>query len=483
MKRILLPIMALAVSCQNTSSRKIASEKDLLQTITQIEQASKVGVTGNMECYRDATKYFDDFFDLGIIDLKVSGYSADQIDFMIEKSFNSRLHIKKHLADFQPGAEASEKCFSAVRNLTLALRYFEDYLIEYKDGEKAYTPLTGNGSYFLKNRNFEFKNYDDLQAGDVILSRGKAYSSAAIARIGKSDAQFSHISFVYRDEANKLYTVEAHIEIGSVVEEIDAHIDQDNSREVVLRFKDAEFAHRAASFAAKKVNEHLEKTGTNIQYDFGMDYKDSKRYFCSEVVYDGFLKGAGIDVPITKTKFNPGAIPFLNKLGIGINKDNYLEFNTFAPGDLEFDPRFELVAEWRNPNYLRQSRMQDAALTKMFEWMEQRNYSLKPSFVMSMKSYAAWLMRRTPVVRTQLGLVNDFPTNMSPEIMNTFLALEDVADVLYLELEKAQELKTKPLSFKEMYKVLEAYRIRDAVVDKRRSDFHFKFSPYGTKGF
>ena len=47
---------------------------------------------------------------------------------------------------------------------------------------------------------------------------------------------------------------------------------------------------------------------------------------------------------------------------------------TFAPADFEVEPRFEMLAEWRDVNYAAYTRIQDLATTKLFQLMEEGGY-------------------------------------------------------------------------------------------------------------
>ena len=173
----------------------------------------------------------------------------------------------------------------------------EDYLIEMRMEKAAnapseYVSMKGEFPYFLINPKFaaEFKSYEDLQSGDVILSRGNAFSSAAIARIGVNDYQFSHLSFVYKDpETKELFTTEAHIEIGSVVEPLIEHVSAKNARSVVFRYDDAQISEQASKNIHDRVlkNQLAKK---NVEYDFSMDFRDNERLFCSEIISSGLRR-------------------------------------------------------------------------------------------------------------------------------------------------------------------------------------------------
>ena len=361
------------------------TDKDLESVIAELGRAVQEEVTSSKQCYVGLSSYYQTLFKMTSEDVNWSTLTDQAIDETIKTSFNTRLVIKEKLKKLEIESEMDYKCLDSVKNIFRALRYVEDYLIEIKafnngDNKKNFVNLKGDEPYFLVNKAFEFKGHEDLKSGDVILTRGNAYTSAAIARIGKNDMQFSHLSLVYEDENGKLWTSEAHIEIGSVVAPIETHIDQGNARTVVFRYKDSDMAHRAAKNMFEAVKKRMDKND-NIQYDFGMDYSDQSKLFCSEIIYWGYRNASDgkLDIPIYKTKFSKDLISFLNVMGIKISEENYEKFDTFAPGDIQFDPSFEMVAEWRNPTKMKDSRIKDMILTKMFEWMENLDYELRHS--------------------------------------------------------------------------------------------------------
>ena len=54
------------------------------------------------------------------------------------------------------------------------------------------------------NYRASFKGLESIQNGDILLSRGDAFTSAVISRIGAVDNQFSHIAIVYVDDGTVL---------------------------------------------------------------------------------------------------------------------------------------------------------------------------------------------------------------------------------------------------------------------------------------
>ncbi|MFT6069109.1 MAG: hypothetical protein ACJAT2_000414 [Bacteriovoracaceae bacterium] len=492
MNKIFLALIVLTlVSCTNKTEFKYRlpasghSLESLEGIIDSLSEAVTTPVNSSTRCSSELERYYKALYNLDGNSIDLDKLDKKRVLDLVNKSFESRLEIRSKLKDLSLNTKEDETCLVHVRATVRALRYVEDYLVELNDhrinqGEEVeFTTLKGEAPYFLVNKNINFKGVQDLRGGDVILSRGNAYTSAAIARIGSVDAQFSHLSLVHEDEKGNLYTSEAHIEVGSLGEPIQTHIEQGNARTVVFRFKDRDIAKRAGAIMYKRVRGAQVKK-KNIRYDFGMDYKDNKDLFCSEIIYDGFRQASNgeLDVPVFKTKFNRGSIPFLQKLGIKVNQENVDDFETFGPGDIEFDPRFELIAEWRNPARMKDTRSKDLILTKLFEWMETKDYEFRPPGKIKRKAWFSWVMRRTPLIG--LALKDKFPKYMTKDQLRLFLHLDEVAEVLNERIEFVQNDIDRPLTPKEIFSILEQFREEDFAryEDKpKKSRFHRYFHP------
>ncbi len=441
---------------------------DVEQLLVEIEESLYQDFFENQKkCADDYSKRYEELFSIKKDNLLLSNLSISILEEIIRKSFYIRSEIKK-IADKRKFLSPYH-CLNALKNITRALRYVEDYSIEYLASLQNETPeyetLTGEFPYFQVSDEFKssFLNYNDLQSGDVILSRGNAYSSAAIARIGENDTHFSHLSIVYKDEiTGELYTVEAHIEIGNVVAPFQKHLEEKNARSVVYRFVNPEIAAKAAKIMFEKVKNHSEKYGQNIPYDFAMDYRDISEIFCSEVIYHGYrIASSGeIDLPEYKTRFNKNLVPFLKNLGLKITDKNYKTFVTFSPADIHFDSRFKMVAEWRNPQKIQDTRFKDMILTKIFHWMEKRNYELKPTLTIQSKALALVMARRS-IIGSRL-LKGKFPRNMKKEQLEVFMMLDIVGETFYNHLIEVQKRRTLPLSPFEIQSSLESFLRKDA---------------------
>ncbi|GAB4417536.1 MAG: hypothetical protein OHK0056_26520 [Bacteriovoracaceae bacterium] len=498
MKRSLagLALIVAVASCSLTETNKwripasYTDSGDIYALIDQLGDDIEKPVASAKECRDGLSEYYQQFFTLTTDKINTSLLKGEYLDRVLKRSFETRLAIKEKLKQLTEAKTVDEVgCLSAVRDMIRVLRYIEDYMVEFKEikeeGKAAeeFKSLEGDEPYLIVNPAYKsnFKDWRDLKSGDIILSRGNAYSSAAIARIGSVDAQFSHLSLVYKDEKGKLFTIEAHIEIGNITAPIEEHLHGLNAREVVFRFKNEKVAAKAAKYMYEKVKAKQD-AGKNIRYDFGMDYKDNKKLFCSEVIYDGyqFASDNTLNMPLFKTKFNKGLIPFLNKLGIKVNERNVDSFDTFAPGDIEFDPRVDLVAEFRNPSKLQDVRMKDAILTKFFQWMENENYQFDPTTRMGLKAHAAWWMRRTPFIKKKLQ--EKFPLNMKTEQLKMFMVLDVVAEMFHEHLTELHKKRDLPMTPVEMYRAIEEFKVIDAAKyndrkHRKEAKFHKYFRP------
>lgn len=491
----LIALMAMASSgCSLFKSRKPASERDTILSQTYSDVLKGIGLIGvDSEACKDQfnslyEKLFNiagssDYFDVS--DLRV-------LDEDIQNSFETRIALKEAFAKLHLRNAADEACLESAQNAFKALRYVEDYLVELRMDKASSAPLEyismkGEFPYFLINPKYarEFKSYEDLKSGDLILSRGNAYSSAAIARIAETDFQFSHLSFVYKDaESHELFTSEAHIEIGSVTAPFIEHINEKNVRSVIFRYKDGDIAHKASKAIFERIKKH-QMTGKNIDYDFAMDYRDDSKLFCSEVISRGFKMALPEDefIPKFKSKYSVGLIPFLNTIGVPATKENITQLDVFAPGDIQFDSNFELVAEWRNPKKLEESRYKDFILTKMFERMELQGYNIDPNLKMDIQGRTYWLLRRTPIVRKFLE--KKFLLSMNPAQLELFMALDKIGETFYKNLELKSLDFDHPMTPKEIYTAIDEFIKKDfdqwkkykKGLDVSKPVFHLLFHP------
>lgn len=491
---LLASLTMLATSCSSLKDRSPASDRDsvLADIYSKVHTASSLIGTSSVACQKTFENLYRDLFNIAGTSAYFDTSDIKAIDEDIQKSFETRIALKESFKRFSLRSNTDLACLNGAQEVFKALRYVEDYLVELRMDKAASAPyeyisMMGNFPYLLVNPKFanDFRSYEDLKSGDVILSRGNAYSSAAIARISQNDYQFSHMSFVYRDpETRDLFTTEARLEIGSIVAPIADHLNEKNMRSVVFRYKDEFVAHKASKYMFDLVKKHQD-TGKNIEYDFSMNYKDDSKLYCAEIISRGFKVALADNsyLPKFKSKFPKGVIPFLNTIGVPVTNENINTLDIIAPGDIQFDPNFELVAEWRNPKKLEESRFKDFILTKMFERMEKNGYQIDPSFKMDAEARALWLLRRTPIVKKFLE--KKFALNMTPSQLELFMALDKIGDTFYKNLERHSVNFDHPMTPKEIYVVIDDFINKDFEQYKRYKEgqnvskplFHLLFHP------
>lgn len=244
-----------------------------------------------------------------------------------------------------------------------------------------------------------------LHSGDILVSRGGAPTSALIARGNDYPGNFSHIAFVYiNPETHTPFIVEAHIKQGVTVSTVEQYLKDKKLRVMLLRpkedlpqlMKDPMIPHKAAERA------YTRATTEHVPYDFKMNYKDHRKLFCSEVASAGYEPfGITLWTGISRIS-SPGLRRWLSAFGVQF-------FETQEPSDLEYDPQFTVVAEWRNQGTLKKDHYDNAVTTVMLEGAEQGDdlaYQLHLLPMMRIaKAYSA--------VLNMIGKVGPVPEGMS----------------------------------------------------------------------
>jgi hypothetical protein len=392
--------------------------------------------------------------------------------------------IKVHtlLREFHQKGSLTRDCANAYRGALRAIRFVEDLVQEHQhrvSGGEFPSNAFAAGNPHVK-RAPKFKDFDmikDLKSGDVILTRGNAYTSAAIASLGEFDTQFSHMSLVYIDANKKIWTVEAHIEVGSFVRPIEDHIKDNNFRTMIFRFDDEKLAAKAAEMMFIKVRDASKKTG-NILYDFGFDMKENNSLFCSEIVSYGFSLASDnkLQIPLYTSRLMLRKPSFVKNLGI--TKDE-----SFIPADVEVDPRFQIIAEWRDAARVQDNHEKDAILHAMFEWADEFDYRMIQGSSKTSRLYrnVVWPLRRVPILKRYFK--DKLPINMSRTLIGYFGVLESTAEMLHKELkvanDKAITARSLPLLREESHKVLDDFRINDAA--QRKPKMHQMYRPLDPK--
>ncbi len=404
-------------------------------------------------------------------------------DALLNELWDFKLTIHNKMRAFYKKSELGRECSDALRGTLWSIRTTEDIIHDdlyrnYKDSIKfPDNSFDADNVHVRKNPKFgPFDLKSELKSGDIILTRGNAYTSSAISNLGEFDTQFSHMSVVYRDPKGDLWTVEAHIEVGSFVRPLQDHIDDKNFRAMVYRFDDEKVAAKAAEFIYQKVKKASDTTG-NILYDFGFDVDDNKQLFCSEIASHAFdvASHGQHKLPLFRSSLIKRKVEFVRLLELKPD-------TSFIPADIEVDPRFTVVSEWRNAAKVQNNLEKDAILQSMFRWHDDYGYRLIQASSKDSLIYRniAWPLRRVPFLKKYF--VDKLPINMSRKLIGYFGVLDAVGEFLQKKLkveeEKAILERGFPLFKNEKYEVLDRARIED---DQGKRKMHKMYHPKNTK--
>lgn len=380
---------------------------------------------------------------------------------ILKDLFSIRVALRERMIEFDQQNKLNQNCINAVRAAIRYVRFSEEFLLEWLVSRKVYANkitqiLSPEAPYTMKNPKF---SNTELKTGDLMIIRGKSYVSALIAQIGDEEAQFSHLAIVAEDSSGVKYVVEALIQKGVIVTPLNQWIKGEESRVSMYRLPDEILARKAG----RKIYDYVvnkDKSGQHIKYDFAMDDSDYSRIFCAEVVrlaYDLASDGKFL-VP----KYRSQAKKFIGtdhfkKLGVK-------QYQLFAPADIEVDPRFEFVGEYRYLPLLRQVRMQDAVLFSVYNWMIEIDYHFKDSAMIKAKSVIGKTGR-------QFGFFKDkLPSYMPTSTLEYMLQVEVVAEALQKEIyaqESAYYSKTgHSYTFTDYMKIIENKRKQDCYLSK-----------------
>ncbi len=411
-----------------------------------------------------ATADFDDY------NLDEVAKNAPQIMYRL---FDVRLRLRGRIAEFEDKGVLTPAVEQGLRNAFRILRYATDMVGEVARAHgrqlpQGVAPLPGfRGEHHNTLVNWDFYKGAKggaitFRSGDVLLVRGERHNSAAIARIGDVDCQFSHVCIVYIDDAGAHFVVESLIEDGAVVGPLTKALDHDLARAVLYRHKDAALAARAA----KLIHDHVAATQGSmtkrILYDFSMRLEENKRLFCSKLVrlaFDMASEGK-TKIPRYLTRIGMQNRDFLRRIGVTAEQ-------TFAPGDIDLERDFDLVCEWQDYAKTGNVRLQDFTCDKLFEWMDSYSYRFEETFLIRVVSFfgrlSAFFSDRAKDILSSVA--PKVPRNMKRRTVATVAMLHRTADPIYRELLTVQDdvlaQKGRPLHGLEVFELLEQIRRRE----------------------
>ena len=498
MKTNALVLVAISISLMSCSSsnhnRKVASvgphsppqlNQHLLEAATTILSDVKDPAFDSAACVPYIHQLAAEVDVLQPSQLPVQELKDDAL-LIANQLFKVRSALHARLSEFSP------ECVVEVRGLMRIMRFSEDYLAEMKMGGAFVDPSTIDffkqpvpmmdkaDSYVLKLA--DGIDHVDFKTGDLMITRGISFLSAIIARIGDIQSQFSHVVFAHvRDSDQKVETIESYVGVGVQTYERDYALRNENVRILLLRAKDQDLAKRASDFMYAKVTAAV-AAGHPIPYDYKLDFKDHSALSCAEVAeyaYEEASQGKVI-LPFYPSKISTDPT-LVERLGMTPGA-------TFTPGDMEVDPRFDMIAEWSDLRITRDSRIKDAILTQLLSWIEKYNYHVRDTTKSRLAGSVIWGARKTflwPLVKKLTG-APEFSKQIPRQTFQTVALMNQIGDLFYaylkekdLEQEKATGWR---MTYGDMYRSLDEFREKDFALyanpkTRKQSVFHFAFRP------
>ncbi|MEO1719071.1 MAG: YiiX/YebB-like N1pC/P60 family cysteine hydrolase [Pseudomonadota bacterium] len=320
--------------------------------------------------------------------------------------------------------------------------------------------FSGGPTHTIVNPKFGEDGFVTFRSGDVLLVRGTLANSAAIARIGDIDSQFSHVGMIHVDDDGTTNVVESLIEVGATITPLGEALSHDLTRAVLFRPRDGELGRRAAN----RIKSHVETAraghAPHIPYDFTMEIEGYRKLFCSKLIRLAYATASdgALELPTFNTRLDMVNRTFFRQIGVTATE-------TFAPADIELDPAFEIVGEWRDYRNTALIRNQDVVMDMVFHWMDQRNLQLRPTSKIRWIGWFGRAISRLPEIMKaplRFALPSLPPRGMSRSAIEAIAMLDDVSGELTTELmvrDRDTALKTgRPLHPRDAYAALDSVR-------------------------
>jgi hypothetical protein len=361
---------------------------------------------------------------------------------LIARNFDAYLSLRDAIAGWHAEGLMSRRVQIAIRNVFRAARYARDLLGEIQLGHPRLARKENTHSAFAGPEIYTQRHPAlgpgpiELRPGDILLQRGRVHNSAAIARIGDVDSQFSHVSIVAPDDDGNLVMVEALIEEGSIVTSLDVALAHGIGRAILFRCRDRELAERSSRMIREAIVRTAAPAGTRILYDFTMEVGGYQELYCAKLVRLAYSMGStgDLQLPTFATRLDMKNRDFVDRIGVTAT-------HTFAPGDMELEPGFDIVAEWHDYRVSSELRLKDMIMLKLFEWMESHDYRFQPTLFARFIGRFGAATAHWPAFLQRLAkrIAGKVPPNMGAAAVTAVAMLHWTAEELYAELRKLED--------------------------------------------
>lgn len=422
---------------QNAAGLSLSEHLGALLALAEKPAATAEELEGNLR------QVYAALFQLDLKAFDVSNLASEAPGLM-KALFESRNRLREKVRYWEAYGYMTKPVQAALRDVFRILRYAVDMLGEAALGfeklaphEKPRRAFTGTNHNTHVHPAFAGSGNIAFRSGDVLVVRGRAHNSAAIARIGDVDTQFSHTGVVHIDGSGRHWMVEALIEDGAVINPLEHSLGHGVGRAVLYRHKDAALA----AEAAQKIHARIARSQSSwwarhIPYDFTMRLKGTRQLFCSKLVHLAFKEAskAQVMLPPYKTRLDMKNRDFFEGIGVKATE-------TYAPGDIDIDPSFDLVAEWQDYRVTSDLRMQDMIMTKVFAWMEAHNARFKPDWLIHVIGvfgrFSSHLSER--IKDFMADVVPKVPGNMSRRCIGTVAMLHKTGEGMMPALRELEQ--------------------------------------------
>lgn len=400
----------------------------------------------------------------------------------LKSSFQARMALRAQLKRL-PTA-----CAESMRVVFRAMREGEDMigLVAYGDKQIRSEDIKFNEQPAPLLEMATYRPYQlnapkfDFRKGDIMITKGVSAISSTISSIVTKPSLFSHIVFVYEDDAGVQGTIESYIGKGVALYPMKAALQNENARILLLRSPDTTLARNGHDYMLKRV-QTLAAEGKHIPYDYVLDFSKNDKLSCEEVGYDAYYTASGgkLKLPWSESVVQVSDEGFVRDAGLRNGPQ-------MMPADMEIDPRFDIVLDWTDYRLIRDSWRKDAVFAEIFRWMNVEGYRMNNTFKATMGELM-WKTRAStlfwPMFSNMTGIPKDFEKEVPGEGLATIANLTALAEFLVPALARADQAyfdkNGRWMSPAELRRTTNQIRLedKDRQAVMRTSRFHYFFRP------
>lgn len=404
---------------------------------------------------------------------------------LLKSFFQARISLHRQMENWP------NTCLLEVRSVFVQMRLAEDLvgLVTYGDKqitaesinfENQAVPLLEASKYrpfHSTEINFQFK------PGDIMITKGVSAISSTISSVSVKPSLFSHIVFVYKDPASEKWgTIESYIGKGVDFYPMDKALLNENARILVLRPKNQALAKSAHDYMFHRVSESLQAK-KRIPYDYQQDFTNSRHLSCEEIAYDAFktASSGNFIIPWIESAIDVKDRKFVESAGLRNG-------NIMLPGDMETDPRFDIVLDWTDYRLMRDNWRKDAVTEEMVRWINDESYIFRNTLNASLGKLL-WKAREIkylwPLASKISGIPRDFEVEVPADgialIANLRAFATPVVKLIQIEDEKFFKTHQRWMSRQELRMAINKIRVEDLDVfrSEQPSAFHHFFRAKG----